>query len=160
MLSSLAVHASGNIQCYSEEPLADSQLQRGITDTTASKSASDAVQCFVVATLASMTPAVPFIFRNYEYSPDSQPPRASAPPNDEASLYELGGSSKHLVWQAVRASSAAPYYLDDFVCGQDRYHFSTPKCRFQFKDVITTLEIQAQKRLGTVKTHSYIVQMF
>ena len=143
MLSSLAVHASGNIQCYSEEPLADSQLQRGITDTTASKSASDAVQCFVVATLASMTPAVPFIFRNYEYSPDSQPPRASAPPNDEASLYELGGSSKHLVWQAVRASSAAPYYLDDFVCGQDRYLFSIPKCLFQYKNVIPTLEIQA-----------------
>ncbi len=73
-----------------------------------------------------MTPAVPFIFRNYEYRPDSQPPRASAPPNDEASLYELGGSSKHLVWQAVRASSAAPYYLDDFVCGQDRYLLNSP----------------------------------
>ena len=80
-----------------------------------------------------MTPAVPFIFRNYEYSPDSQPPRASAPPNDEASLYELGGSSKHLVWQAVRASSAAPYYLDDFVCGQDRYLFSIPKLLFSSK---------------------------
>ncbi|KAL3158161.1 hypothetical protein ABBQ32_011753 [Trebouxia sp. C0010 RCD-2024] len=78
-------------------------------------------KCFVVATLASVTPAMPFIFRNYEYSPDSQPPRASAPANDEASLYELGGSSKHLVWQAVRASSAAPYYLDDFVCGPDRF---------------------------------------
>ena len=75
-----------------------------------------------------MTPAVPFIFRNYEYSPDSQPPRASAPPNDEASLYELGGSSKHLVWQAVRASSAAPYYLDDFVCGQDRYCLNLAQC--------------------------------
>ena len=100
-----------------------------------------AVQCFVVATLASMTPAVPFIFRNYEYSPDSQPPRASAPPNDEASLYELGGSSKHLVWQAVRASSAAPYYLDDFVCGQDRYLFSIPKCLSQLKTVITGLDI-------------------
>ena len=78
------------------------------------------LQCFVVATLASVTPAVPFVFRNYEYSPESQPPRPEAPGNDEASLYELGGSSKHLVWQAVRASSAAPYYLDDFVCGQDR----------------------------------------
>ena len=100
-----------------------------------------AVQCFVVATLASMTPAVPFIFRNYEYSPDSQPPRASAPPNDEASLYELGGSSKHLVWQAVRASSAAPYYLDDFVCGQDRYLFSILKCIFQCEIVIPLLQI-------------------
>lgn len=29
-------------------------------------------------------------------------------------------SSSHAVWQAVRASSAAPYYLDDFKCGSDR----------------------------------------
>lgn len=29
-------------------------------------------------------------------------------------------SSSHQVWQAVRASSAAPYYLDDFRCGSDR----------------------------------------
>ncbi|KAL0020138.1 hypothetical protein WJX77_006173 [Trebouxia sp. C0004] len=92
-----------------------------IGDTMIDTACLNIPKCFVVATLASMTPAVPFIFRNYEYSPDSQPPRASAPPNDEASLYELGGSSKHLVWQAVRASSAAPYYLDDFVCGQDRF---------------------------------------
>lgn len=27
------------------------------------------------------------------------------------------GSCKHLVWQAIRASSAAPYYLDDFSDG-------------------------------------------
>ena len=24
-------------------------------------------------------------------------------------------------WQAVRASSAAPYYLEDFACGEDRF---------------------------------------
>ena len=30
------------------------------------------------------------------------------------------GSSSHQIWQAVRASSAAPYYLDDFKCGNDR----------------------------------------
>ena len=30
------------------------------------------------------------------------------------------GSSTHQIWQAVRASSAAPYYLDDFKCGNDR----------------------------------------
>lgn len=28
------------------------------------------------------------------------------------------GSCKHLVWQAIRASSAAPYYLDDFSDGK------------------------------------------
>lgn len=27
------------------------------------------------------------------------------------------GSCKHMVWQAIRASSAAPYYLDDFSDG-------------------------------------------
>ena len=37
-------------------------------------------------------------------------PQVCAPP----------GSSLHQVWQAVRASSAAPYYLDDFKCGADR----------------------------------------
>ncbi len=31
--------------------------------------------------------------------------------------------SSHQVWQAVRASSAAPYYLDDFRCGSDRQLF-------------------------------------
>jgi hypothetical protein len=29
------------------------------------------------------------------------------------------GSCKHQVWQAIRASSAAPYYLDDFSDGTD-----------------------------------------
>ena len=28
------------------------------------------LQCFVVSTLVSMTPANPFIFRNYELSPE------------------------------------------------------------------------------------------
>lgn len=78
------------------------------------------LQCFVVATWASMSPAVPFIFRNYEYSADSMAQQLKPPPNDEAALHVTQGSSKHLVWQAVRATSAAPYYLDDFVCGSDR----------------------------------------
>ena len=30
------------------------------------------------------------------------------------------GSASHQIWQAVRASSAAPYYLDDFKCGDHR----------------------------------------
>ena len=28
------------------------------------------------------------------------------------------GSCKHRVWEAIRASSAAPYYLDDFAVGK------------------------------------------
>ena len=37
------------------------------------------------------------------------------------------GSSYHQVWEAVRASSAAPYYLDDFKCGNDRWGPLKPK---------------------------------
>ena len=70
------------------------------------------MQCFVVSTLASMTPAEPYIFRNYEY-PLSAKPQAKK-------LMAAPGSSSHQVWQAVRASSAAPYYLDDFKCGSNR----------------------------------------
>lgn len=54
----------------------------------------------LVATLASVTPAVPFVFRNYEFSPEQK------------SLFDaLGayrGSSRHAVWQAARASSGEP----------------------------------------------------
>lgn len=70
------------------------------------------VQCFVVATLTSSTPAEPFIFRNYEYPAGSQALRP------EVRAYS--GSSRHQLWQALRASSAAPYYLEDFKCGDDR----------------------------------------
>eukprot|EP00775_Hariotina_reticulata_P011345 gene11345-11494_t len=62
---------------------------------------------FVVATLASARPAAPFAFRNYEL-PDEAAPAAAA-------LAACAGSCKHHVWEAVRASSAAPYYLDDFL---------------------------------------------
>lgn len=34
------------------------------------------------------------------------------------------GSCKHQVWQAIRASSAAPYYLDDFSDGTLSLPFS------------------------------------
>lgn len=78
-----------------------------------------AAQCFVVATLASTTPAMPFVFRNYEH-----------PLSSSALAQRLGvlpGSSGHEVWQAVRASSAAPYYLDDFKCsGQRCENYSMP----------------------------------
>jgi len=73
----------------------------------------------IVATLASVAPATPFVFRNYTLPPASEaaPPRgggggglsggSTAPP-------ARPGSARHAVWQALRASSAAPYYLDDF----------------------------------------------
>ncbi|WOL15142.1 hypothetical protein Cni_G23923 [Canna indica] len=83
---------------------------------------------FVVSTLVSVTPAQPYIFRNYQY-PVGTPEMPSAIAESPA-LTSLGspspgaqiasrrvayiGSCKHRIWEAIRASSAAPYYLDDF----------------------------------------------
>ncbi|KAI8001414.1 Phospholipase A I [Camellia lanceoleosa] len=83
---------------------------------------------FVVSTLVSAVPAQPFIFRNYQYpagtpeipfaisegSPSSGQGNANASPQVGYKRNAFIGSSKHHVWQAIRASSAAPYYLDDF----------------------------------------------
>lgn len=60
----------------------------------------------LVSTLSSITPAPPFVFRNYQL-----PPGAAAL---AASISAHGGSCKHPVWQAVRASSAASFYMEDF----------------------------------------------
>lgn len=64
---------------------------------------------FAVSTLTSISPAMPFLFRNYEL-----------PVNTEKSQYSMG-SSKYEIWQGIRASSAAPYYFDDFKL--DGLHF-------------------------------------
>ncbi|KAJ0983122.1 hypothetical protein J5N97_011377 [Dioscorea zingiberensis] len=75
-------------------------------------------------------PAQPFIFRNYQY-PAGTPEIPSGMPESPAigaigsttHSAQLGrrtasiGSCKHHIWQAIRASSAAPYYLDDFSDG-------------------------------------------
>ncbi|KAG2446236.1 hypothetical protein HXX76_000828 [Chlamydomonas incerta] len=66
-----------------------------------------------VATLVSLCPVSPFLFTTYELPPEVEPLAAA--------LRAGPSSSRHLIWQAVRASSAAPYYLDDFLCGEDRF---------------------------------------
>ena len=43
--------------------------------------------------------------------------------------------------------------------GNDKWLFPIPKRLSQFRNVIPTLEIHTQKRLGTVKTRFYIVEM-
>ncbi|XP_072987529.1 phospholipase A I isoform X1 [Typha latifolia] len=83
---------------------------------------------FVVSTLVSVMPAQPFLFRNYQYPAGtielsagmSESPAISAV-GTAASVSQDGarrgafiGSCKHRIWEAIRASSAAPYYLDDF----------------------------------------------
>ncbi|GKV16049.1 hypothetical protein SLEP1_g26757 [Rubroshorea leprosula] len=83
---------------------------------------------FVVSTLVSVMPAQPFIFRNYQYPVGT--PEVSFAISENSGITVLGspttgaqvgykrsafiGSCKHQIWQAIRASSAAPYYLDDF----------------------------------------------
>ncbi|KAK8470847.1 hypothetical protein PHAVU_003G077100 [Phaseolus vulgaris] len=82
---------------------------------------------FVVSTLVSMMPAQPFIFRNYQYPAGT--PEVALTVSDSLGINVLQstideqvgyrrsafiGSCKQQVWKAIRASSAAPYYLDDF----------------------------------------------
>lgn len=89
---------------------------------------------FVVSTLVSMMPAQPFIFRNYQYpagtpevaltTSDSSRINVLASPIGEQVGYKRSafiGSCKHQVWKAIRASSAAPYYLDDFADDVNRW---------------------------------------
>ncbi|MBA0787077.1 hypothetical protein Gotri_027065, partial [Gossypium trilobum] len=78
---------------------------------------------FVVSTLVSVMPAQPFLFRNYQY-PVGTPEVPLAILEGSVTTVQGAqfgykrnafiGSCKHHVWKAIRASSAAPYYLDDF----------------------------------------------
>ncbi|KAL5563550.1 hypothetical protein UlMin_033297 [Ulmus minor] len=83
---------------------------------------------FVVSTLVSVMLAQPFVFRNYQYPAGT--PEMPLGISESSAITILGspttgaqvgykriafiGSCKHQVWQAIRASSAAPYYLDDY----------------------------------------------
>ena len=58
----------------------------------------------IVASLTSTAPPTPFIFRNYEYPPE---PAGSA----SATLSRHAGTSSVPVWQALRATTAAPSYF-------------------------------------------------
>ncbi|RWR85093.1 phospholipase A I isoform X1 [Cinnamomum micranthum f. kanehirae] len=76
---------------------------------------------FVVSTLVSVMPAQPFLFRNYQYPAGTleMPVGTTEGPIicDAGAPVRRGafiGSCKHRIWEAIRASSAAPYYLDDF----------------------------------------------
>ncbi|KAG6554512.1 hypothetical protein Mapa_003891 [Marchantia paleacea] len=94
---------------------------------------------FAVSTLVSVVPAQPFVFRNYQYppgTPETAPwttdgPAASVS-GSAATAAPLStpigpkrsafiGSCKHYVWEAIRASSAAPYYLDDYSSESNRW---------------------------------------
>ncbi|XP_076923033.1 phospholipase A I-like [Bidens hawaiensis] len=90
---------------------------------------------FVVSTLVNVAPAQPFIFRNYQY-PAGTPEvplmmsenMTMNGPGTATTGAQIGykrsaymGSCRHDLWQAIRASSAAPYYLDDYSDGVLRW---------------------------------------
>ena len=88
---------------------------------------------FVVSTLVSVIPATPFLFRNYQYPPDEADAalsEAPAAPGEAAagSPNSVPGSCKHRLWQGVRASSAAPYYLADYQHGEDKWQDGAVTC--------------------------------
>lgn len=90
---------------------------------------------FVVSTLVNVAPAQPFIFRNYQYPAGT--PEVPLMMSENFSTNGVGtattgaqvgykrsaymGSCRHDLWQAIRASSAAPYYLDDYSDGVLRW---------------------------------------
>uniref|UniRef100_A0A251S6A4 Patatin n=1 Tax=Helianthus annuus TaxID=4232 RepID=A0A251S6A4_HELAN len=90
---------------------------------------------FVVSTLVNVAPAQPFIFRNYQY-PAGTPEIplmmseniSTNVPGTATTGVQVGykrsaymGSCRHDLWQAIRASSAAPYYLEDYSDGVLRW---------------------------------------
>ncbi|KAL4563085.1 hypothetical protein LXL04_027116 [Taraxacum kok-saghyz] len=86
---------------------------------------------FVVSTLVNVAPAQPFIFRNYQYPAGTQEVPLTMSDNFSTTATtgaQVGykrsaymGSCRHDLWQAIRASSAAPYYLDDYSDGVFRW---------------------------------------
>ncbi|KAL4562496.1 hypothetical protein LXL04_034702 [Taraxacum kok-saghyz] len=89
----------------------------------------------VISTLVSVSPSQPFIFRNYQYPAgtleapltlaENLATSGSVTSTNGAQIgYKRGaymGSCRHHIWQAIRASSAAPYYLDDYTDGVFRW---------------------------------------
>ena len=93
---------------------------------------------FTVSTLVSIIPASPFVFRNYQYppgtpemplwTPEGVMQTAGTPAPASPLVSQVGGrkaayvgSTKFRLWEAIRASSAAPYYLDDYASGNNRW---------------------------------------
>ena len=89
---------------------------------------------FVVATLVSVNPAQPYVFRNYEYPAGMDDATGGGADDDEEEkgftedTSKTMGSCKHLLWQGVRASSAAPYYLADYGIGDERWQDGAVTC--------------------------------
>ena len=62
----------------------------------------------LISTLVSGNRIAPYVFRNYQY------------PTRTQSYYR--GSARYSIWEAVRASSAAPGYFDEFCANGKIFH--------------------------------------
>ena len=58
-----------------------------------------------ISAIVNLPTLQPYIFRNYEHHPSSKP------------LSHFEGNSFHQIWEAVRASAAAPGYFEEFTLG-------------------------------------------
>ena len=85
---------------WCEESMIDHALQRGCS------------QAAIVSTLVSERPVRPFIFRSYQLEP---------PPATRGLDDVFAGSCQHTWLEAMRASSAAPYFFDEFSSRGERF---------------------------------------
>ena len=86
---------------------------------------------FVVSTLVSVSPAEPFLFRNYQYPQgidDDADDGVDADGGAHSKRVNTLGSCKNTLWEGVRASSAAPYYLADFSLGDEKWQDGAVTC--------------------------------
>lgn len=83
-----------------EEILRQVYQDQSLIDTTA----DDEIPKIMAISASLLSPRIqPFVFRNYNL------------PVERVKFSDYSGSCKHKVWQAVRASTSAPGYFEDFV---------------------------------------------
>lgn len=69
----------------------------------------DCPNLVAISAIVNLHSLQPYLFRNYELSPGSKP------------FSHFQGGSQHKLWEAVRASAAAPGYFEEFTLG-DHVH--------------------------------------
>ncbi len=61
----------------------------------------------MVSTCCSQRPICPFVFRSYQHPPGTK--------------LIFDGACRHSWLEALRATSAAPYFFEEFSCGGERF---------------------------------------
>lgn len=68
----------------------------------ATRKDKDCPHMLAISAIVNLPTLEPYLFRNYELHPSSKP------------LSHFDGGSSHRIWEAVRASTAAPGYFEEF----------------------------------------------